>query len=220
MSGASLAPRIAVHRFWTKIVSDPKDPNVIREEDWVSIGPIGMGDRSQTPHKVSSLANVQPSLDMKNPAIRAAAMRWDAVRPLYEAWKSGREAPLDGTPLAVLNSIQQEQADFLRSKGVKTVEELAQLTDTHIERLKLSGLRQYIAEARRWLDSSDNRKTAAALAEKDKEIAYQQAQLTEQQEQIKAMMAKMDELAGMVVQSQPDKRGPGRPRKDAEAEAA
>jgi uncharacterized coiled-coil protein SlyX len=223
MSVTQLAPRIAVYKFWTKIVSDPKDPNVIREEDWVSYGPIGMGDRSQTADKVSRLAAVAPSRDMQNPAVRAAAMRWDAVKPLYDAWKAGREAPINGTPLAVLNSVPQEQADYLRTKGVKTVEELAELTDTHIERMKLSGLRQYIAEARRWLDASDSRKTVAALAEKDREIANQQAQLTDQQEQMRAMMQRIDDLAGMVVsrgtEAEP-KRGPGRPRKDADAEAA
>lgn len=221
----SLAPRIAVHGFETRLTPDPKDPNVIREIDWVTYGPLGQGDRSKNTDRVSRLRCVQKG-DMTNPAIRDAAIRWSIIEPLYTAWKAGREAPVDGTPLAVLNSIGLEQADFLRARGVKTVEDLAALTDTNIQQLKLSGLRNYIAEARRWLEASDSRKVVAMIAEKDREIVNQQAQLSEQQEQIQAMMRQMEEFSrAMTAQAEakatetdePAKRGPGRPRKEAEA---
>ncbi|MDP3938403.1 MAG: hypothetical protein Q8R92_09725 [Deltaproteobacteria bacterium] len=220
MSAATqLAPRIQVHRFWTKITVDPKDPNVVKEDDWVEYGQVGMGDRSKTVDKVARIFNVIPSNDMQNPAILLAHMRKAAIEPAYTAWKAGRETPVNGTTLAVLNSLPQEEADYLRQHGVKVIEELAQLTDTHIERLKLRNLRVYIAEARRYLDASDTRKFSATLAEKDREIANLELAKNDQQEQIRSLMQKMDELAGMVAAQNvakegEAKRGPGRPRKD------
>ena len=224
MSAAQLAPRIQVHKFFTKITVDPKDPNVVREDDWVEYGQVGMADRSKTVDRVSRLRGVQPSGDMQNPAIRLAAMRWASIEPAYEAWKAGQEMPTTGTTLAVLNTLPAEQADFLRSKGVKTVEDLAELTDTHIERMKIQGLRAYIAQARRYLEASDTRKFSATLEEKEKAIANQQVQITEQQEAMREMRQQMDELATMVARqniakADEAKRGPGRPRKDAEAKA-
>lgn len=226
MSAAQLAPRIQIHKFYTKVAVDKKDPNVVREEDWVEYGQVGMADRSKTVDKVSRILSVIPSSDMQNPAIRLAAMRAEAIRPAYEAWKAGREMPTNGTTLAVLNSLPLEQAEFLRSRGVKTVEDLAELTDTHIERLKIQGLRAYIAQARRYLEASDSRKVAATLEEKDREIANLELARQEQQEQIKALMQQMDELAGMVAKQNiaaaetEAKRSPGRPRKAEQAEEA
>ena len=211
-------PAFTIYKFFKKVVVNPKDPSDIREVDYVEYGPVGMGDRTKNTEAVSRLASVQPGGDLTNTAIQNAHWRWEFIKPKYEAWKAGQEAPLDGTPLAVLNSIPQEQAEFLRTRSVRTIEELAGLTDTHIDRMKISGLRNWIAEAKRWLEAADSRKAMAAMAQKDREIA-------EQQEQINLLMSKMDELAGMVAQRNIDeaaepKRAPGRPRKEAEATAA
>lgn len=57
----------------------------------------------------------------------------DRWRPLYDAWKRGEEAPLDGTPLEKFPLIHESFAHQLRALGIRTVEQMANLTDTQAQ---------------------------------------------------------------------------------------
>jgi hypothetical protein len=218
---------LAIQKFWTVpkevFEDDPANPGKKTsrwiEEDWVAYGPAGSLDRSVNKEKVSRLAKVQVNGQMSNPAVALANARWDAIRPAYEAWKAGREAPEDGTPLSA----------WTTSGMSETVEALAALNEAHISRLAIPGLRGFIQSAQRFVASADSRSFAENLAEKEREIHAQQARMDDVVEQNKLLAQRIDEMATMIASQQAvkaePKRGPGRPRKEAadaenESEAA
>lgn len=198
---------LAVHRFWTEYAPDPADAAQLREIDWVEYAPLGSSDRSRTIERVSRLGKLNP-LAPDNPASVYAHARWATIGPMYQAWKDGRTLTVDGTPLAAWAGVSPEQAEALTMRSVVTVEQLAELTDTHIQRLGIPNLRSIIQAAKRYLESRDGVRVAAELAKRD--------------EQIEDLKAELAELTAMIRGNDaPAKRGPGRPRKAAdEAEAA
>jgi hypothetical protein len=210
---------IVIHRFWTAIepekVVDEKtgayvETGKMRQVDWVEYGPLGSADRTRIPEKVARLSRVAEHTGT-NEAAKLAQGIWETIRPHYESWKAGRETPLDGTPLAVWNGVTPEIADFLRSKQVRTVEELAALTDTHITRFGMPGLRDIINQAKRFLAGADTRAAATKIASVEEENARLKADLDELKRLMLEQMREEDEA--------PVKRGPGRPRKQEEAAA-
>lgn len=195
----SEAPQLIIHRFRTVYTPDPKDPTKIKETDWVDVSPLGGAQYSVTSHRIKDLEPI-PSGDKRasnNPTVQMARARYDIIMPRYEAWKKGQSPTVDGTPLAAWNGVSASQADVLKMSGVYTVEELARLTDTHIDRFKLPGLRNLIENAKRFLLTLD--KTAVT-----KELEKRDAKIDE-------LTAKLEAMAAQI--SAPVKRGPGRPPK-------
>jgi hypothetical protein len=94
------------------------------------------------------LAKLQPLAGAQNPAVEMAHLRWSIIEKHDRAWLAGQEPPVEGTPLAAWNALNPEQADVLRANSIKTVEEVAALTDAHIARLPLPNLREVIRQAR------------------------------------------------------------------------
>lgn len=215
---------IAIKRFWTEY--KPGEGGVLREVDYVEYGPIGNLDLVSNIETISRLSKVVDIADAAdNPAVVLANLRWDAIRPQYEAWKAGRSGHVDGTPLAAWNRLSPEQADVLRIKGVKTVEEIAALGDTHIARLGLPGMREMIADAKRFLAATDTNAVQADLRAKDEQLAAQRDELAEMKAQVETLAAIVrDNMAREVAEDsaeadepatagEPHRRGPGRPPK-------
>lgn len=192
---------IAIKRFWTEYVPAPTDtdPLAMRAIDWVEYGAVGSLDRSTTCSPVKKLLNVLPLMDRSDPAILAANERMDIIKRAYDAWKLGQETPVEGTPLAAWNGISREQADVLRTFSVRTVEEVASLTDSHLERIRIPALRELIKQAQRFLASADTTRYAQELAQRDRTISEQGQAMADQGEQIKALLAKVNQLAEMVA---------------------
>jgi hypothetical protein len=186
-----------VKRCWTEFKPNPNDAASMVEVDWVEYGPVGSLDRSLTRERVSRLRDCLPS-DQANPAVALAQARWDAIKPFYESWKSGQEMPVNGTPLAAWNALTPEHADVLRSRSVRTVEEIAQLTDAHVERIPIPRMRDLIRQARLFMESADTTRFAHSLEKKEHEIAALNGQLESQRDEIAALNAQVQELAGKV----------------------
>lgn len=200
-------PMIFVKRFYTEYKTDKKT-GALKEVDWVEYGPIGSAQYLMTSHRISDLQPIPlEGKHSSNPVIQMAHARWNFIRPKYEAWKAGQNAPVNGTPLAAWNGISAGQAETLKMNGVHTVEDVAKLTDAHKNRIHISGLSNIVENAKRFLLALDKNSVTAALAEKDAQIAE--------------MKAKQDEmiatLAALKAQQDAPKRGPGRPRKEAAA---
>jgi hypothetical protein len=193
------ASAIAIHKFWTHYEPDPADPARLKAVDWVAYGPIGGHDRSVTHDRVARLAKLQPLEGSQNPAVVMAHERWSIIDKHYRAWLAGQEAPVDGTPLAAWNALTPEQADVLRANSIKTVEDVAALTDTHIARLPLPNMRELIRQARHFIDAAEQTRFAASLAAKEREIESLKAENAERDGQIAALMQKVDELAAGVA---------------------
>lgn len=223
---------IFIKKFWTEYKPELK-PKIIQEQgpggvmlnkevmeptgelravDWVAYAPIGSIQKTLCTEAISRLSAVVPmeGRAAQNPAVKMAHDRWNAIRPAYEAWKKGQEVPVDGTPLAVWAGVNPELADLFRMKGVRTVEQVAGLTDTHRQSMGIPGLHDIIENAKRWLMAKDKNVVTSALEKKDAEIA-----------ELKAQMAELIEMVKEKKEPEAEqKRGPGRPRKEPEAAAA
>jgi hypothetical protein len=192
---------ILIHRFYTVYEDDPKNPGKQRARDMVEYGPIGSAGRTHTTERIDILSKPQ-RIAGANPAVTAAKVMWDFIKPRYDAWKTNQVLPETGTPLAAWNHLTPEQAEILRVNGIRSVEDVSTLTDAHIQRIPIPNLRGIIEASKKFLDSADVNKFAAEMKAKDETIA--------------ALTARVDQLAEMVANP---KRGPGRPPKVEEAAA-
>lgn len=181
-------PSVRVVRFWTDY--QPQPDGSIKSIEKAELAPRGFGKYTSTPWRV---------VDLK----RDTSGLWEVVRPSYEAWKAGQEAPVDGTPLAAWSGVTPQQAEILKFNHVRSVEDIASLTDAQMERIPLPGLRVLRDQARAWEKAADQRSVAADLARKDEELAI----LREQMAELQAALARDPD-------QEPVKRRPGRPRKD------
>jgi hypothetical protein len=183
----------------------------LREVDWVAYAPIGSVQKTLLTESIARLSAVVPmeGRSAQNPAVMMAHARWNAIKPAYEAWKQGREAPLDGTPLAVWNGISTEQAEIFKMKGVRTVEAVAALTDTHKQSMGIPGLHDIVENAKRFLTAQDKGAIAKALADRDAEMAS----LKEHNATLTAQIQELIEMVKEKSADAPAKRGPGRPPK-------
>lgn len=183
-----------IHRFWTEYKPDPNRPGALREVDMVAYGPIGARDRTVTIERVSRLALVDTKTDPSvNPAVAMARGRWEFIKPRYDAWKDGQEVPQNGSPLSMWTQLGREQVETLQSHGVKTIEDLAALTDGHIQRIQITGLRSLIEGAKRFLAAADSNRLTAEMTARDETIANQKSEIDD-------LRQKLDELAGLVAQ--------------------
>lgn len=195
-------PQIYIHKFWTEykpetvreeVIVDGKTKETfkptgkLRGVDMVAYSPIGSLQKTMITEAISRLSCVQPmeGRAAQNPAVQMAHMRWNAIKPQYEAWKQGTELKVDGTPLAAWPGVTPEQAQLFRMKGVRSVEDVAALTDTHKQSMGIPGLHDIIENAKRFLTSQDRGAVARALEQKDSEIADLKAQMAELIEMVK-----------------------------------
>lgn len=187
-----------VLRFWTTY---PMRGGQTLETDWAEYCGIGRAQSATTIAPISHLRAVRTDGDPDNPAYRMARDRWAVIGPLYEAWKAGQEVPANGTPLAAWAGVTPEQAEVLRTAGLRTVEDVAAATDSIIGRVQLPGLRGLQDQAKLFLEGRGTAAIAADLAQKDAEIA--------------AMRAEMEELKKLMLESEPDLEPDGaeRPRR-------
>jgi hypothetical protein len=192
---------ILIHRFYTVYEDDPKRPGEQRARDMVEYGPIGSAGRTHTTERIDILSKPQKVAGV-NPAITAARVMWDFIKPRYEAWKSNQDLPETGTPLAAWNHLTPQQAEILRVNGVRSVEDVSLLTDAHFNRIPIPNLRSIVEGAKKFLDSKDVNKFTAEMRSKDEQLAAANVRIDE----MAAMLAKL-------MEETPAKRGPGRPPK-------
>lgn len=87
---------------------------------------------------------------------------YDHFSKAYDAWKLGLELPPNGTPLRGWTVLLPAQTENLLLLGIRTVEELAALDETGVQRVGMGGAR-FRDLARDWLASSAQGKTAAEM---------------------------------------------------------
>lgn len=104
----------------------------------------------------------------------------------YEAFKNGREAPVDGTPLDVWPAITPAVVENLKRANVKTVEALARMPETNVQRFGPDML-QLIHKARTYIENRDDTAEASKLVEENKDL---RRQLEDLQAQVAALKKK------------------------------
>lgn len=174
---------IRVHEFFTQ--PDPvkdergKETGEVVMRDYVKYGPPHLMDRQATIAIVSRLLSAKRPAGDNNIAALNAWKRAEYIRPLYEAWKKGEEVPDGGMPIAALNFLRKEDLDLLKSNAIRSVEELANLPDSVLDRIRVPGMREKRIQAKRFLEAQDSNKAAAQMAARDAEIAELKAQMAE-----------------------------------------
>jgi hypothetical protein len=194
---ASTAP-FRVIKFWTEYKRSPTKGLI--PIDKVEYCAVGMASKSTTVARIADLRRIREAPDPDDVASNIAKQRWEFIERHYNAWKAGQETPENGIPLAAWPGITPEQADVLRTAGLRSVEDIASATDGIVNRINLPGIRELQKNAQRFIEAQDGAKTADALAEKDKQITALNEQLEELRQIVLAKMGNDDD-------DQPKRRG-------------
>lgn len=117
----------------------------------------------------------------------------------FEAFEKGRGDIPEGTPLAVLFPDNPELVEDLKYFKLHTVEQMAALSDTQMQGVGMG--------AREW-----SRKAKAFIETASKGVSLHQHE--SENRQLREQMAAMQETIAALSAALPEKRGPGRPRKE------
>jgi hypothetical protein len=141
---------------------------------WDRVRQINPNDVAHTPKSKDKLAYM--------------SMKWACIEPQYEAWKRGHEIAINGTPLGAWAGTTAEKAEVLRRYGIHTVEEVAHLGESQLEKIPLPAMRAMRKEAKAFLENRGASDAAAREAARDETISALQAKIEEQNERMAAMM--------------------------------
>lgn len=101
----------------------------------------------------------------------------------YEAFQNGQEAPTEGTPLDVWPAISPAVVENLKRANVKTVEALATMQETNLQRFG-PDMSRLIHKARAYIESRDDTASASKMAQENEEL---KRKVDDLQEQVKAL---------------------------------
>lgn len=204
-------PTIVVLGFKTTYEKNKTTGAMDRAVDWVTFAPVHSATYTQITERVEFLRPDAGKIRNDDQGLKLDMMRhrWTMIEPAYKAWKEGHEIPESGTPLGVWPGINEAQAQAFRSAGFKTVEAVATLPDSALNRVPLPGVRDLKAQAAAFLAAKDQNAVAAKVAHQDNEIAA-----------LKEQLAAAMELLSEKAEAEKPKRGRPRKTDDAEDEEA
>ncbi len=177
---------------------DEKGKRVLEnvQVDWVTYAPLHSPTGTSTTERIRHLRPTEEILDGENgEKTKFMVTRWAAIEPAYEAWLKGHELPTNGTPLAIWPGVSTAMADELKKYNIRTVEEVRDLLEAQLERIKLPNMRALKSQAAAFLENMKGAEAAEREAERDEEIANLKAALDEQREQLAAAMQLLEESA-------------------------
>jgi hypothetical protein len=174
-------------KFWTDY--EPGEGEELRAVDWVTWVKKGTQNGNETTDKIAR--------------VKRDEIKWGALKPYYDAWKSKTEAPINGYPLDAWPGVTAEQARVLKERHVRSVEDLVNSSDADLIKLGLPGIRQIHGKAKAFLEARVNTapvaNEVAKLREENKAI----------RDDLEAAMALIKELT-----DKPDAPRRGRPPKE------
>lgn len=115
----------------------------------------------------------------------------DQWKAAYKAWKNGQELPLDGTPIKGWGMLSPAEQQNWLTIGVKTVEDLAKLNDEGARRFGMGAI-DHKNRALAYLKAQNGPGKAA------QEIAALKSDNTQLLEQVKQLVATVDELKALM----------------------
>ena len=175
--------------FWTDYVPDPADASQTIARDMVKWAK--RGDLT-TFAMVDSVARVRRPLMEEENGQRLPNPVWAAIKPAYDRWKAGEAMIEDGTALEAWPGLAKGQIKVLRAGQIRTVEDLASISDANLGNIRLPDARKLRDRAKVFLA---NQEGAAhldkVLAERDQKTAALEAELAE----LRAFVAAQQALA-------------------------
>lgn len=165
-----------------------------QEVDWVSYAPAHSPINTMNWERIKHIEVTDEMLSGEvTEKIRLMAVRWDQIDPAYRAWKAGHDLPVSGTPLSAWAGVTAEKAEVLRRYGIRTVEEVAQLSEAQLEKVQLPAMRALKKEAGIFLDGRGAAEAAQRESERDSTISALEERLREQDERMAAMMEMLEQ---------------------------
>jgi len=152
--------------FWTEYTGEGAD---LKASDWVRWVKKGDSMRSTVAEKVSRLKKGMVGEEI-----------WAVIKPYYERWKEGQDAPVLGMPLDAAPFATKEMVRVLAQVEIRSVEDLANAEEAALNKLPIPGIIGMRAKAKALLD------TRANLAPVSQELA-------ELREQVQAMRKERDD---------------------------
>jgi murein L,D-transpeptidase YcbB/YkuD len=95
-------------------------------------------------------------------------------------------------PLAHWPGVTTAMADVLRQYGIRTVEEVRDLGDGHLDKIRLPNMRELRLSAKAFLENVRTAESAQREVDRDQEITALQEALKEQNERLEAAMALLE----------------------------
>lgn len=150
----------------------------LQAEIWVTYAPAHNPVNTQTRERVRHL---MPNKDMKGDKSgekrKFVNVRWLQIEPHYNAYLAGEEIPTEGTALGQWAGANKAQSEALKAVGLRTVEEVAAMTDTMCDRVRMPNVRDFRKSAIAYLENAGAAATAAKSAETDSKIEKLEEQL-------------------------------------------
>jgi hypothetical protein len=116
----------------------------------------------------------------------------------YQAFKNDEAEIVEGTPLDKWNLISQAQVEELKYFGIRTVENLANVTDTNAQ--KFMGINLLRDKARQYIEAAS---AEAPIAQLQDELSQRDSVISEQAE----LIANMQERLSALEEDKPKKKG-------------
>lgn len=204
-NGASMND-VVTHTGWElvngKWTSASKMPSY-KPVEWVEISPRDQMGLQKTPLRVDAIKVAEDEDgDPTDQAWMYRKVRWDAIRPAYEAWKNGQEVPDQGTPLGAWPGITSVQAEHIRALGIRTVEEFRDATPETLFKARMPGLERLQKMATQFLIAANQQQVADEISAKDSEI---EALRANQAAMAEAMQAMTRQVAALMTAKLADK---------------
>lgn len=170
-------PNIRPLKIWVDHIPIDDKGNY-KEVEYVEWAKVGSG--ATTVERISALSKSKEG--RTNPV-------WDVIRPHYERWKQGQEAPTEGTPLDVWPAVTKGQVEHLRLLNIRSVEDVAAANDATMEKMGM-GARVLRDKARAFISAKQGQSVIAEqLSQRDTEIATLKAQIADLTEAVQTLAA-------------------------------
>jgi hypothetical protein len=149
-------------------------------------------------------------------------------KKMYELWKAGQELPMEGTPIKGWAVIPPSQQEAIVRAGVRTVEDLAQMNGEAMARIGMGAV-MLKNKALAWVaQAQDKGPLTMEMAHLKQENDVLKLNLEKLTETVKSLQAERPKRQARIAQEEPEqgislsdivdeeppKRGPGRPRKE------
>ena len=136
-------PFIAPEEFWIDYqLQDDGTQKAIEMVRWIK---KGMQTPATVVEKISRLSKTG-----KN---GQCAPEWTVLKPYYDNWKQGQSEPINGTPLGAWPGCTPQLIKVLNSVNIRSVEDLAEMEDSAIQKIAVPALRDKQKLARTFLEA-------------------------------------------------------------------
>ncbi|KTR05003.1 hypothetical protein NS365_13320 [Aureimonas ureilytica] len=153
----------------------------MQREDWAIYAPAHSPLNTKNIERIRHLRPDPERMGNDEEGAKLAFMtaRWSQIEPAYEAWMKGQELPSSGTPLAAWPGINADQVEVFRQVGIRSVEEVRDLSESQIDRVRLPNMRDLRTQAKLFLENVGAADAAAREAARDLELESLRDQLAE-----------------------------------------